>query len=87
MVWKERKAQGSIELLVLIAGAVIVVAIVGVMLKNTATTAAEQAACKTHNSCETCVADSQCKALDIMGAEIADSASCTAQAYETCVAT
>ena len=41
---QEEKAQGSIELLVLIAGALVVVSIVGVMLKNAATTAAERAA-------------------------------------------
>ena len=40
---KEEKAQGSIELLILVAGAIIISAVVGVMLKNAATTAAEEA--------------------------------------------
>ena len=40
---KEEKAQGSIEMLVLIAGAIVLVSIVGVLLKNAAAQAAEQA--------------------------------------------
>lgn len=41
--WKEKRAQGSIELLILITGAIVVVSIVGVLLKNAATQAAETA--------------------------------------------
>ncbi len=40
---KEEKAQGSIEMLVLIAGAIVLVSIVGVLLKNAAAQAANQA--------------------------------------------
>ena len=40
---KEEKAQGSIEMLVLIAGAIVLVSIVGVLLKNAAAEAANQA--------------------------------------------
>jgi uncharacterized protein (UPF0333 family) len=39
--WKEKRAQGSIELLILVAGAIVVVSIVGVLLKNAATQAAK----------------------------------------------
>jgi uncharacterized protein (UPF0333 family) len=87
MFWREEKAQGSIELLVLVAGAVIVVAIVGVLLKNAATTAADEAACKARSSCEACIADTQCRALDVTGAEIPNAAACETQVYETCAAT
>ena len=40
---KEEKAQGSIEMLVLLAGAIVVVSIVGVILKRAATQAAARA--------------------------------------------
>jgi len=40
---KEERAQGSIEMLVLIAGAIVLVSIVGVLLKNAAAQAANQA--------------------------------------------
>ena len=40
---KEEKAQGSVEMLVLIAGAIVLVSIVGVLLKNAAAQAANQA--------------------------------------------
>ena len=40
---KDERAQGSIEMLVLIAGAIVLVSIVGVMLKNAAAQAANQA--------------------------------------------
>jgi len=40
---KEERAQGSIELLILIAGAVVIASIVGVLLKQAATTAAKGA--------------------------------------------
>lgn len=36
----EEKAQGSIEMLILVAGAIVVVSIVGVLLKRAATEAA-----------------------------------------------
>jgi uncharacterized protein (UPF0333 family) len=42
-IFKEERAQGSIELLILIAGAVVVASIVGVLLKQAATRAAESA--------------------------------------------
>lgn len=41
--WKDERAQGSIEMLILVAGAIIVVSIVGVILKRTASQAAERA--------------------------------------------
>ena len=41
--WKEEKAQGSIELLLLVAGAIVVVTIVGFIVKSMATTAAGEA--------------------------------------------
>jgi len=40
---KEERAQGSIEMLILIAGAIVLVSIVGVLLKNAAAQAANQA--------------------------------------------
>lgn len=40
---KEEKAQTSIEVLVLIAGAIVVATIVGVLLKRAAAVAAEEA--------------------------------------------
>ena len=40
---KEEKAQGSIEMLVLLAGAILVVSIVGIILKRAATQAAARA--------------------------------------------
>ena len=40
---KEEKAQGSVEMLVLIAGAIVLVSIVGVLLKNAAAEAANEA--------------------------------------------
>ena len=39
---KEEKAQASIELLVLIGGAIVLASIVGLLLKNAATEAASQ---------------------------------------------
>ena len=41
---KEERAQGSIEMLVLLAGAIVVVSIVGMLLKRAAQQAAEEAA-------------------------------------------
>lgn len=40
---KEERAQGSIEMLILIAGAIVLVSIVGVLLKNAAAEAANNA--------------------------------------------
>jgi len=40
---KEERAQGSIEMLILIAGAIVLVSIVGVLLKNAAAEAANTA--------------------------------------------
>ena len=40
---KENRAQGSIELLILIAGAVLIVSIVAVLIKNAVTEAARRA--------------------------------------------
>ena len=40
---KEERAQGSIEMLVLLAGAIVVVSIVGMLLKRAAQQAAEAA--------------------------------------------
>ena len=40
---KEERAQGSIEMLVLIAGAIVLVSVVGILLKNAAAEAARQA--------------------------------------------
>ena len=40
---KDERAQGSIEMLVLIAGAIVLVSIVGVLLKNAAAQAANEA--------------------------------------------
>ena len=42
-ILKEQRAQGSIELLILIGGAITLAAIVGVMLKRAAETAAQGA--------------------------------------------
>ncbi|MFA4855819.1 MAG: hypothetical protein WC634_04530 [archaeon] len=39
---KEEKAQASIELLILIGGAIVLASIVGLLLKNAATEAANQ---------------------------------------------
>ena len=40
---KEERAQGSVEMLILIAGAIVLVSIVGVLLKNAAAEAANNA--------------------------------------------
>ena len=40
---KDERAQGSIEMLILIAGAIVLVSIVGVLLKNAAAEAANNA--------------------------------------------
>jgi len=40
---KEERAQGSIEMLILIAGAIVLVSIVGILLKNAASEAANTA--------------------------------------------
>ena len=40
---KEEKAQASIELLILVGGAIVLASIIGLLLKNAATEAANQA--------------------------------------------
>jgi len=42
-ILQDERAQGSIELLILVAGAIVIVSIVGVLLKRAAVAAAEEA--------------------------------------------
>lgn len=82
---KENKAQGSIELLILVAGAVVIVSIVGLLLKSAAVQAARAAQCAAHQECLACVGDSTCQAAGEGGAITANPADCPAFDFRSCI--